>query len=182
MSAISSDPTRTFTARLFGSKVQYICPMPLEDCLEQLQRASDLKTTTWIARNKVFITIIYANPNKYRYLIHHVWSKHQVAYRNRVRGTLERLDAENTSVVIDYQINVLEKALFILLMAAGLMPFILAAGIPLRALADWEQVVTIGGMIAGWAVDGLIFFSAIRSQDRTFKKLVPRISHVLPSI
>src|SRR5437016_618622 len=98
MSAIPSPSTGTFTARIFGRKVQYICPLPLEDCLEQLQSKSDRKIPSIYAKHHTFITIIYLDRNKYRYLIHHQWNRNRVKYRNKVRGTLERIDSQHTSV------------------------------------------------------------------------------------
>jgi hypothetical protein len=115
-------------------------------------------------------------------MIHHEWSRNRVAYRHKVRGTLERIDSQHTSVTLDARVSRLEQILFITLIIAGLVPFVIASGIPLLALSDLDVEIVVGALIFGWAFDGLMLFSELRSQQRVITTLIPRIYQALPPL
>jgi hypothetical protein len=179
MSVIFPPAPRTIWERLFGRKVQYICDLPLEDCLEQLQSKSERGSGIFADARKILITIIYENRNEYAFVIERYIPVSKGISRIYIGGTLQRIDAQHTSVTVDStQLHtVLAKIIFFY--AIPLFPFVaifvasLAWGVaPLQMWVD-----SLG---LGLFVSGMLYWATLYSERRLWRELAVCAFQALP--
>lgn len=101
MSVTFPPAPHTLKQQLFGQKVQYICDLPLEDCLEQLQNKSERGAGFFVDSHKILITIIYENRDEYTFIIERIVGTGKSSTRICIGGALQRLDENRTVVIVD---------------------------------------------------------------------------------